>query len=583
MTGPCISASDRRRPRDAHRIRKGRSKVNSSYFRLVALALALGVILGVAIGAPPASATELILPHELEYLGSFRFPGDLSSSSEWPSGGGALTYYPHGDPNGPDDGFPGSLYAQGHNDMLSEVSIPVPSMTTNARNIPQATTLRPFTDPTGGIKSQVGVDSFGGVAYVEAQAGQSSGKLYWAIYEYYNAAGENYLSHGMCDLDFSNAKGAWRLGSASDETFNSMKTANYVFDAPADWADANVGGRRLMSGRHRENGAFGGAQGPAIYAYAPWQSSNLSYGAEIPATCLLMYPTGQGHFPGYCAADYWTGAAFLGTGERGAVLIVGSKGLGESYYGDGDASRCVSWKGFHCDPYEAQFLFYSPDDLAAVARGQRQPWEVVPYATVVPDDMWPKCRVRPEGTAYDRSNGLLYVIQYNGAQIPEDTGTRVPLVHVWRVSNVPLPPPPPDDSGGGNNGGNDGGNNGGNDGGNNGGNDGGNNGGSDGGNNDGSDGGSAQTQGQAKVILDPEAIDISPNPFTDTTTITMAEEMPVVTRASVHDLTGRLVYDFGPVSPSGIQWNSGSLGSGVYFLRIQTPTGSVTKKVSLVK
>jgi len=540
--------------------------VNSSFSRHVAIVL--GVILGAATGAAPAAATELILPHELEYLGCFRMPNDLSSNSEWGSGGGALTCLPYGDPNGPDDGFPGSLFVQGHNDLLAEVTIPVPQVgdDASARSIPQAQTIQPFGDPTGGIRDQVGVDSFGGVAYLPKQGNQTSGKLYWTIFEYYNAAGTNYLSHGMCDLDFSNAKGAWRLGSAGDDAFHSMKTANYVFDIPEEWANANDGGKMLVSGRHRENGAFHGAQGPALYAYAPWQNSNLNHGAELDAVCLLRYPTGGGYYPGYCPADYWTGGAWLSAGEnhqRGAVVIVGSKGLGESYYGEGGSGRCVSWKGFHCDPYEAQFLFYSPDDLAAVARGQRQPWEVIPYAIVSPEDMWPKCRVRPHSAAYDRVHGLFYVVQYNGAQIPMDTGTRVPLVHVWRVSDVPLPPPPDD---GGDQGGGNGGNNGGNDG--------------------GSDGGTSQNQGdnsQAAAILDPKSVEVSPNPFSESTTITLAEEIPAVSRASIHDLTGRLIYDFGPVSPSGVEWNAGALVSGIYFLRIVTPTGSVTKKISLVR
>ncbi|GJM44130.1 MAG: hypothetical protein DHS20C21_09720 [Gemmatimonadota bacterium] len=528
----------------------------------ILMAMAVCAIVG---AARDAGAGELLLPNELEYLGAFRMPGDLETGSEWQSGGGGMTYVPTGDAGGPNDGFPGSLMAIGKHPVVSEFSIPMPRIPEDdydGRDLNRGLTLQPFADPTGGVRGDVDLDKLGGIAYLRAQPGQTTDKLYWTIYEYYNANGDNFLSHGMSELDLSNPQpqGAWRLGSADDDDFHSMKTADYIFDAPEDWADENLGGRYLVSGRHRENGAFGGAQGPALYAFAPWQESTLTPGAEMDAVCLLRYPTGGGHFPNYCAADWWSGGAWLSAGNRSAVMIVGSKGVGEVYYGEGGGNRCSSSKGFHCDPYEPQFLFYNPDELAAVARGELEPWQVLPYATIVPSEMWPKCRIRPVGIAFDRDRGLIYVMQYNGARIPAETGTRVPLVHTWRIrserrpgAQMVLEDRVPDSSAQGTGG-------------------------------ETADRALESVAPKALALVDPNGIAVSPNPSTGITAISLAAGVqPETAYARVYDLAGREVADLGQLDHQGVQWNAQDLSTGVYFVRVVTETGAVTKKVSLLR
>ena len=54
----------------------------------------------------------LLGPENLVYVGAFRLP-DGREEYDWAWGGAALTFYPDGDPGGPDDGFSGSLYAVG--------------------------------------------------------------------------------------------------------------------------------------------------------------------------------------------------------------------------------------------------------------------------------------------------------------------------------------------------------------------------------------------------------------------------------------------------------------------------------------
>ncbi len=63
---------------------------------------------------------------DLVYQGAFRLP-EASNNSNWEYSGLAMTCYPEGDPQGANDGYPGSIFAVGHDHQqhVSEISIPV--------------------------------------------------------------------------------------------------------------------------------------------------------------------------------------------------------------------------------------------------------------------------------------------------------------------------------------------------------------------------------------------------------------------------------------------------------------------------
>jgi hypothetical protein len=76
-------------------------------------------------------------------------------------------------------------------------------------------------------------------------------------------------------------------------------------------------------------------------------------------------------------------------------------------------------------------LFFDPDDLAAVARGQKKPHEPQPYATLDIDDRLfvtrtPQQKHRVRACAFDRERGVLYAIEFRA------DGDKS-LVHAWRV------------------------------------------------------------------------------------------------------------------------------------------------------
>jgi len=127
----------------------------------------------------PAVSTELIQPEDLVYMGAFRLP-EGSNDSSWEYSGYAMTYYPDGDPNGPDDGFPGSIFALGHDhhQLISEFSIPAPvnSPKKNLSELNTAETLQSFHDISGGKFGYLEIPRTG-LEYLPPQGEQTSGKL----------------------------------------------------------------------------------------------------------------------------------------------------------------------------------------------------------------------------------------------------------------------------------------------------------------------------------------------------------------------------------------------------------------------
>jgi len=398
-------------------------------------------------GGQPSEPTGRLQPSDLVYRGAFRLP-DGSGGSSWEYSGDAMAYRPDGDPAGPADGFPGSLYGIGHDwqKYVSEISIPVPVVSAgrNPEELNTAGTLQPFTDVRAGVGSLDVLQEMPcvGMAYLPAQAGQTSAKLYlcWGIHM---QEGEevHVASHMWCEPDLTGALGAWRIGNYSVYSVN-----DYMCDIPASWADAHAGGRRLATGRFRDGGW--GGQGPALFACAPWQHGNPpAPDTVLGATPLLVYSSTATDEPPYHTmrdyhhADEWAGVAWLTAGNRAAVVFVGTKGAGDCWYGLPDGTVWPDEPPYPEDPeglrgwwstrFGGQMLFYDPADLAAVAEGRMAPYEPQPYATLDLDNVLyhitgTQQKSHVAACAFDRERGFLYVFE------PLADGGKS-LVHVWQV------------------------------------------------------------------------------------------------------------------------------------------------------
>jgi hypothetical protein len=425
---------------------------------------------------------ELLQPTDLQYLGAFRLPdwvdGDPDEES-WEYGGQALAYYPNGDPGGGGDGFHGSLFGTGLDTLnyVSEISIPAPSTSRDPEQLNTATTIQGFHDVRGGLFDALNEIPRVGMEYLPAQAGQTSGKLYLAWGQHFHDDASTIIpSHAWCDLDLSqpDTQGAWWIG---DESLYSVN--GYIFAIPQSWAAAHTGGRMLATGRFRDGGWSG--MGPALFAYGPWLEGNPpAPDAHLSAYTLLRYSNTRGddttnfQLNGYLHSDEWEGGAWITTGDKTAVVFVGAKGSGYLWYGffspEGDGMPCVEQgltmvgcfnpDGTECPPelqaecpghvaesrgwwssrWDAQMLFYDPEDFAAVAAGTMEPYEPQPYAIFDIDDYLflnatvqlnqlgygDQRRYRLGATAYDRERGFLYVLELFG------DGAK-PVVHVWSV------------------------------------------------------------------------------------------------------------------------------------------------------
>jgi len=391
----------------------------------------------------PATSPQRVVPEDFAYLGAFRLPeGD--ANSDWTFSGYGLTFYPGGDPQGPDDGFPGSLFGIGHDhhQLVSEVSIPAPVITRDPGALLRAETLQPFADITGGMFGPDLEIPRADIAYLPQIGDQTGGKLYFTWGQHFQF--EHQPSHGWAELDLGSTDpaGPWLVGQLPNYVLN-----DYLFEIPEAWASMFAPGLRLATGRFRD-GVWSGL-GPALFAIAPWEEGNppppgarlervatlLLYGENVPGSPEIDVSSGY-RMDGYSEPDEWSGAEWLTAGDRSAVAFVGTKALGESWYGfangvvyptSGDEDEVYpevpEWpyddRGWWSDDIAGQIILFDTAELGLVARGEMEPWEPQPYAMIdITEylfnpgfDLENGKRHLVGAVAFDRDRGLLYVAE----------------------------------------------------------------------------------------------------------------------------------------------------------------------------
>ncbi len=412
------------------------------------LALLFFLITCSLLPAAAAGQSGLIPPADLEYRGAFRLPQD---GNDWTYGATGLTYYPGSDTGGSADGYPGSLYGMGNDQRceVSEISIPAPVISPhkNIADLNTAATIQPFAPILRGVfvPADDGLPQRADIAYLPAQQGQSSGKLYITWGEHYQY--EQVPSHAWSELTLSDPRvqGPWYLAG-----YENYATDDYLFEIPEEWTKASTPGLRLATGRFRD-GSLGGS-GPALFAFAPWLDGNPpARNARLShVTPLLLYGKGYEEdgrdrvMQGYTSADEWSGGAWLTAGDRSAVIFAGTKGRGKFWYG---FSNGVVWpdnppfpdfppaphneRGWWAESFEGVLYFYNPDDLAKVAAGTMAAHEPQPYAELSLEpylwhitERWQKMHVG--AVAYDRERGILYIAE------PFADGEQ-PIIHVFAL------------------------------------------------------------------------------------------------------------------------------------------------------
>jgi len=406
--------------------------------RLVMLLFSTALLFQISFGD---EANHRIQPEDLVYVGAFRVP-DVETGSyikSWNYGGHSMTYYSQGDPDGPDDGYPGSIFATGHawEHQISEIDIPVPiiSEIKNLDDLNMAKTLQSFLDIMDVSDLEIPRT---GLAYLPPQGPQTTPKLYFC-WGYHMQDGPPDLTHGWCELNFSDPQiqKGWYLAGLPSHIQN-MSTNDYICDIPSDWADAHTPGMRLATGRFRDGGWSG--QGPALFAIGPWNQGNPPPpGTPLQNVPLILYSStyvydSDNHtVDNYHHSDEWSGVSWITTGRKSAVVFVGTKGFGDCWYGNpnGPCMECEN-RGWWSDEFRGQIIFYDTSELADVADGITQPWEPQPYASMDIDQHLfsiesTQQKYHVNASCYDHLHGFLYVFEHRA------DGEK-PLVHVWRIS-----------------------------------------------------------------------------------------------------------------------------------------------------
>lgn len=409
---------------------------------------------------PAELPMELIHPDDIVYRGAFRLP-ETSDEYGWGYSGYAMAFYPDGDPSGPQDNFPGSLFVVGHDQIqhVAEIGIPAPviSEAKDVYELPTATMLQPFADITGGMFGELEIPR-AGLAYLPPQGSQVTGKLYFCWGQHFQF--ELAPSHGWSELDLSTPSpaGPWFISD-----FTNYVTNDYLFEIPEAWAATYAPGLRLATGRFRD-GSWGGL-GPTLLAIAPWMEGNppppnstleqviplLLYGDPIPGSPEIGVSDDRRMLT-YSEPDEWSGGAWLSVNEKSAVAFIGTKAIGNSWYGfsngveyptsgdpDEEYPDVPPWphdeRGWWSEDISAQIVFYDPSQLGAVARGEWETWDPQPYASLSLDeylydpgfDFERAKRYLVGAAAFDQDHGLLYVVE---RMVDEDDRS---LIHVFGI------------------------------------------------------------------------------------------------------------------------------------------------------
>ena len=379
--------------------------------------LAMKIRLRITVGLVAILATMPLAaqpqPSDFEYLGAFRTPVD------WGQRGLSIA----------DDGA--ALWIDAHDQNAKVTKIAIPSddklvVTKTFGDLYRAQTLVPSYDfiarcPESHSWWLSGLEEVDGVIRGTC--------AYW-----YNVGG-NYLT------EYHSDGGAGQKIGSNAVRFHSNKIGTYLFELPPDAVSyLGLGQKRLCTGFVNEAGAFHGSQGPPMICFDPDNPSDAKdvfwYRENPPTdppsgayTCAGPNAPGVGNcdLPNYVACDQFNGADWISGPTGDAVIIAGRKYFGSNTY--------ITGQGYACSPGFPEFTFYSPADMKDRLDGNREPWEVLPYASWRPDERY-QDQSEFGGLAFDPGTGRMYVVEKLGAG-----GNAV--VHVWKLGDGGEPPPPP--------------------------------------------------------------------------------------------------------------------------------------------
>jgi hypothetical protein len=378
---------------------------------LIALIVGGAIVTGVmspgrsAVADPIGPALPLLTRSSLTYVGAFNVPHQDDNDRPLGYSGHALGYDParHG------------LFFGGHDwyQELCEIGIPPTISLTQTASI-----LQNCTDVTEGRLDLVDdyLPKLGGTLVY-------NGRLIISAYGYYDANYNQVLSHFASSAILSQTgdiDGPYQVGDWAGIV------AGYMTTIPAEWQSA-LGGPAL-TGQCCIPIISRTSAGPAASVFDP---DDVGRTDPVSATVVLAYPLEHPLAEVDTQNDYFNlatqivGVAFPpGTSS---VLFFGRQGTGPYCYGTG--AECGDpvddSKGTHAYPYVHQVWAYDALDLVAVKNGEKQAWEVQPYALWRLSEMDDTGGARMVGATYDPASGRVYITEAYGEE---------PAVHVYQIT-----------------------------------------------------------------------------------------------------------------------------------------------------
>jgi len=345
----------------------------------------------------PSSAKDLLSQADFRYIGAFDLPVEVRSADSMFSVGLTLRHV-----NGELRVFSG---AHNPTQSLYEVRVPNPSMTAP---FPHAEIVREWGDVTGGKAYTATGDFYVNGLYWD----ENDQRLYWSYGSAYTVHGDD-PSVGYSNLNdlagTITAAGVWSFTGRGDKA-----TEGCVIPIPQWFADTYTGGKKLAVGCGGPYSVYTAGPvhlGPALAAFSP---PNLSANPDrssldfknlvgYPFTATVYGPPDRGHrdtdyygnsgdpdtWPPRNGTGYWTGVDVIYQGgvwidlpDKHGLLFFPTFGNGKIWY---ESSTVHTERGSH------RWIVYDPTDLARVAQGQKQQWEIQPAAS------WP---VQYQGLTY---------------------------------------------------------------------------------------------------------------------------------------------------------------------------------------
>jgi hypothetical protein len=298
--------------------------------------------------------------------------------------------------------------------------------------LPQASVVRNWGDVYSGNKSFAGSSALTG--QVETNGlyyDETLNRLYWSYGYWYNADYPFNPSIGYSDLNdgtgVATGAGAWSLTNRP-EKFN----RGGFLEIPQWFANSYTGGKTLGVGFGGYYSIIGsGSFGPALAAIDHPNIQSNPHLSSLANTALIGYPynsnTRAERNPNYYSTydggawnasngvGYWSwsdeisgGGTWIDTASSGGVLILARLGQGNVYYANSHTNA---------DSYSFEWMVYDPKDLADVAQGVKQQWQIQPKYRWNDSTLVGAGNVGSNmvgGMTYDETTGRLYVL-VNGA------------------------------------------------------------------------------------------------------------------------------------------------------------------------